>query len=203
MNSPTGKSGSGGRPRADAVRNRDLLLRTARAVVAEDGAHKVTMEHLAERAGVGKGTVFRRFGSRSGLFQALLEDDEREFDARFRQGPPPFGPGGDPLTRLAVYGGERVAFLLERHAVVRACLDRRLLCTTPESATQDHLRLLLRQAGIGFGDPDSLAAQLTGALEGPVLFRLAQPDSAVTPSGAGAESLVACWRTLVERLACP
>lgn len=51
--------------RADAVRNREHLLRTARQMIAEEGVDKVTMDGLAERACLGKGTVFRRFGTRA------------------------------------------------------------------------------------------------------------------------------------------
>ncbi len=65
--------------RADAVRNRKHLLATAREMLAGQGADTLTMDALAERAGLGKGTVFRRFGTRAGIFQALLDDDERAF----------------------------------------------------------------------------------------------------------------------------
>ena len=65
--------------RADAAHNRRLLLATAREMLAEQGAGKLTMDGLAQRAGLGKGTVFRRFGTRPGIFQALLDDDERDF----------------------------------------------------------------------------------------------------------------------------
>jgi len=75
--------------RADAVRNRRLLLATAREIVAAEGADKLTMDGLAERAGLGKGTVFRRFGTRAGIFQALLDDDERDFQEQVLSGPPP------------------------------------------------------------------------------------------------------------------
>ncbi|XUL89748.1 helix-turn-helix domain-containing protein [Streptomyces galilaeus] len=51
--------------RADAARNRARL-------VAERGAEHVTMHEVAEAAGVGKGTLFRRFGDRDGLLLALL-----------------------------------------------------------------------------------------------------------------------------------
>ncbi len=50
--------------RADAARNRRLLLATAREMLAADGADKLTMDGLAERAGLGKGTVFRRCAPR-------------------------------------------------------------------------------------------------------------------------------------------
>jgi AcrR family transcriptional regulator len=45
------------------------------------------MDGLAERAGLGKGTVFRRFGTRAGIFAALLGDDERDFQEQVLAGP--------------------------------------------------------------------------------------------------------------------
>ena len=51
--------------RADAARNRRHLLATARDMLAEQGVDKLTMDALAERAGLGKGTVYRRFGTRA------------------------------------------------------------------------------------------------------------------------------------------
>src|ERR1700721_437090 len=97
--------------RADAARNRLHLLTTARQMLAEQGPARLTMDGLAERAGLGKGTVFRRFGTRAGIFQALLDDDEREFQERALSGPPPLGPGAAPLDRLIAYGQARISFL--------------------------------------------------------------------------------------------
>ena len=48
--------------RSDAARNRLHLLTTARQMLAEHGPARLTMDGLAERAGLCKGTVFRRFG---------------------------------------------------------------------------------------------------------------------------------------------
>ncbi|MDJ0110593.1 helix-turn-helix domain-containing protein, partial [Rhodococcus erythropolis] len=75
--------------RGDAARNRVLLLDAAALLVAERGVDAVTMDAVACRAGVGKGTVFRRFGNRSGLMQALLDHTERELQQAFMFGPPP------------------------------------------------------------------------------------------------------------------
>ena len=61
--------------RGDAARNRALVLAAARRLVAEHGADAVTMDDIAAAAGVGKGTVFRRFGSRAGLMMVLLDQD--------------------------------------------------------------------------------------------------------------------------------
>ena len=109
--------------RADAVRNRRHLLASAREMLAEEGADKLTMDALAERAGLGKGTVFRRFGSRAGIFHALLDDDERAFQEQVLSGPPPLGPGAAPVDRLIAYGRARVAFLIEHREIARAALD--------------------------------------------------------------------------------
>src|SRR5258708_38292161 len=109
--------------RADAARNRLHLLATAREMLAEQGADKVTMDGLAERAGLGKGTVFRRFGTRAGIFQALLDDDERAFQEQVLSGPPPLGPGAAPLDRLIAYGRARVGFLIGHRAIAPAPLD--------------------------------------------------------------------------------
>ena len=48
----------------------------------EQGPDKLTMDAPAERAGLGKGTVFRRLGTRAGIFAALLDDDEKAFQQR-------------------------------------------------------------------------------------------------------------------------
>ena len=63
--------------RSDAARNRSLLIDAARNLVAKRGAEAVTMDDVAAAAGVGKGTLFRRFGNRARLMMELLDEDER------------------------------------------------------------------------------------------------------------------------------
>jgi AcrR family transcriptional regulator len=109
--------------RADAARNRLHLLTTARQMLAEQDPDRLTMDGLAERAGLGKGTVFRRFGTRAGIFRALLDDDERAFQQRVLSGPPPLGPGAAPLERLIAYGRARAGFMVGRREIARAALD--------------------------------------------------------------------------------
>ena len=124
MNQPV-TWGSPPSERADAARNRRLLLATARKILDEQGTDKLTMDGLAERAGLGKGTVFRRFGTRAGIFQALLDDDERDFQEHVLSGPPPLGPGAPPLDRLIAYGRARIDFLISHRDIARATLDGR------------------------------------------------------------------------------
>ncbi|MCW2829318.1 MAG: TetR family transcriptional regulator, partial [Aeromicrobium sp.] len=57
--------------RADAARNRELILETAATVFAEQGLD-AGYDEIARRAGVGVGTVYRRFPHRAELVQALF-----------------------------------------------------------------------------------------------------------------------------------
>jgi len=59
--------------RADAARNRELIVAAASEVFAERGLEASTAE-IAERAGVGEGTLFRRFPSKDDLINAVIED---------------------------------------------------------------------------------------------------------------------------------
>jgi AcrR family transcriptional regulator len=95
---------AGQRPeRADAAANRCRILDAARRVLAQRGADATSIDAVTAEAGVGKGTVFRRFGDRSGLFQALLDDSLRAFQDDFMLGPPPLGPGAPAAERLTAF----------------------------------------------------------------------------------------------------
>jgi AcrR family transcriptional regulator len=90
--------------RADAARNRTTILDTAERLVAAEGASVITMDCVAQSAGVGKGTLFRHFGDRCGLMRALLDERERAFQEEFIRGPAPLGPGASPRERLIAFG---------------------------------------------------------------------------------------------------
>jgi polyketide synthase 12 len=184
--------------RADAARNRQLLLATARTLLTDAGPDCLTMDRLAERSGLGKGTVFRRFGTRAGIFQALLDDAERTLQQQILAGPPPLGPGAPPVDRLIAYGFARIRFLAENQEIARATLGGRRAGGGPPPMSQLRIRVLLRELDLPGADIDLLAGQLTSALEGPLLLQLF--ESAAPDRPALTARFEAGWRDLVERI---
>ena len=204
MDQPTVPVGAPRAERADAVRNRRHLLVTARGMLASQGADTLTMDALAEQAGLGKGTVFRRFGTRAGIFQALLDDDERAFQEQVLAGPPPLGPGAPPMDRLIAYGRARAAFLIEHREIARAALDgsQPIPAGAQTPVSQMHIRILLAQIPLGAADLDILAMQLTAALDGPLLLYLSESDMTEASPQIG-QRIAQGWQDLVRRVCRP
>lgn len=191
--------------RADAARNREHLLGVAREMISEYGANRVTMDALAERAQLGKGTVFRRFGSRAGIFAALLDDADRKFQQQVLYGPPPLGPDANTTARLIAYGRARIGFLFEYHAIERAALDRnQQVAIAAGGMSTTHVRMLLGRAqreGLRHDtDIDSLAMQLAAALKGPLVMYLAPAEDTAPEAALREAALADSWESLIERV---
>jgi AcrR family transcriptional regulator len=84
------------RERKDAQRNLARVLRAAHDLFAERGA-EVTMEEVARRAGVGVGTIYRRFPSKEHLFAAVSHAACAEAQSRLEMAAQ---SEHDPLGRL-------------------------------------------------------------------------------------------------------
>jgi AcrR family transcriptional regulator len=63
--------------RTDAARNRARILAAARKLMQARPIAEIQMDAVASEAGVGKGTVYRRFPDRTALCLAILDDDAR------------------------------------------------------------------------------------------------------------------------------
>ncbi|MFB4297164.1 TetR/AcrR family transcriptional regulator [Actinomadura sp. NTSP31] len=107
------------RERSDAARNRAAVLEAAARLFAERGVDAVSMDQVATEAGVGKGTLFRRFGDKAGLAAALLDARERVLQEAILHGPPPLGPGAGEEERLVAFVEAYLDYLLEHLALVR------------------------------------------------------------------------------------
>jgi AcrR family transcriptional regulator len=176
--------------RGDAARNRVLLLDAARRLIAERGADAVTMDNIATAAGVGKGTVFRRFGSRAGLMMVLLDEDEQAMQQAFMFGPPPLGPDAPPLDRLVAFGRERLRFVnTHRELLSAANRDPQSRFGAAAAVQHTHVRMLLATAGTT-GDLDTQTDALLALLEADYLdYQLVARDQSLQALGDAWESL--------------
>lgn len=185
---------SGECERADAARNRRLLLDAAVTLIERHGAAGVTMDALAREAGVGKGTVFRRFGNRTGLMRALLDHSETELQQAFIAGPPPLGPGAPPLDRLLAYGRARIQMSVDHLDLLieanEGGVDR--FAHPVSLSSTHHVSMLLRQ--LGFADTAVLAIAIQAPFDAAAISHL------TVGLGMDLLDVVAQWEAMVRAL---
>ena len=187
-------SDSGPPERGDAARNRALLLEAARRLVAEHGADAVTTDDIAAAARVGKGTLFRRFGSRAGLMIVLLDEDEKAQQQAILFGPPPLGPGAAPLDRLIAYGRERLCFVNSHHALLSDVgRDPQMRFSAPMVLHHRHVRVLLEDAGTT-GDLDAQTTALLALLDADYVHH------ETADRGRALDRLGDAWETLARKI---
>lgn len=178
--------------RADAARNRETVLAAASRLVDRLGVDRVSMDAVAREAGVGKGTLFRRFTSREGLMAAVLDRSESAWQAAILSGPPPLGPGAPPYERLLAMGHARLRLNVTHGALIRAAGQHGTRSRAPASFAAMHLRHLLSELGVE-GDLPLLAVALLAPLD--VLVVEQHRDDDVT-----LDRIQACWDDLVRRV---
>ena len=120
--------------RSDAAANRERIMTAAREVLAAHGAAGLSMNAVAAAAGVGKGTIFRRFGDRDGLTHALLDAHTIELQDAFLTGPPPLGPGAPARDRLEAFMRALIAFQ-HTHLEIVLAAERPMTGAPPVHAT--------------------------------------------------------------------
>ncbi|ORV18287.1 TetR/AcrR family transcriptional regulator [Mycobacterium celatum] len=180
--------------RGDAARNRALLLDAARRLIAERGPDAVSMDDIAAAAGVGKGTLFRRFGSRAGLMTVLLDEDERANQQAFLFGPPPLGPDGPPLDRLLAFGRERLRFVHAHHELLSAAnRDPQMRYNAAAAVVRTHVRMLLASAGTT-GNLDAQTDALLALLDADYV------EHQLRDCGHTLKTLGDAWESLARKL---
>ncbi|NIH82062.1 TetR/AcrR family transcriptional regulator [Amycolatopsis viridis] len=123
--------------RADARRNYERLLATAREAFREHGPD-APLDDIARRAGVGAGTLYRHFPNREALIEAVYRDDIERLCAGAHQLLAEHEPG----KALELWMRDRLAFVLQKRGVahtLKAAMDR-------DSETFAYCRSLMNDA---------------------------------------------------------
>ncbi|WP_225727650.1 MULTISPECIES: TetR/AcrR family transcriptional regulator [unclassified Nocardia] len=153
--------------RADAARNRAKVLAAAAELFAARDPRTVTMDDIAKAAGVGRGTLYRRYPDTNSIAVALLDEHERALQERLLGGAPPLGPGASPAERLAAFYAAMVE-LLSEHAdlVLGAETGGARFATGAYGFWAAHVRSLLVAGGIR--QPDAMVDALLAPLSAEV-----------------------------------
>jgi AcrR family transcriptional regulator len=179
--------------RADAARNRRRILEAAAALIEEHGVESVSMDAIAAQAGVGKGTLFRRFGDRSGLVMALLDERTRAFQDALIRGEAPLGPGAPPVDRICAFGRGMLA-LLEQHGEMLLAAGLGARWARGEAGVyafyRTHLAMLVREADPELDDEYVAEALLTTLSPESFLYLRKGRELALERIEAGYEQLV-------------
>jgi AcrR family transcriptional regulator len=174
-----------GRPlRADARRNRDRLLQTAKSAFAEEGL-SIPLDEIARRAGVGPGTLYRHFPTKEALFEAVVHERLRQLlhDARSLRS------AADAGTALFGFVERLVAEAGAKQDLVDALAGAGVEVRTTVATTAADLRgeigdLLVRAQTSGAVREDIGIADLMALLSGLLLALRAPSNDAADPERA-------------------
>lgn len=135
-------------PRRDALRNDAIVINAARVVFAEQGP-QASMESIASRAGLGVGTIYRRFAGKDALLDAIARLFTEEIDQAAASALADPDPGAG-LERFLDFVG---AFNAEKRRYAAELADR--VSGDEVGATEDRVRHLTRNAvASGYLAPD-------------------------------------------------
>lgn len=162
--------------RADAARNRVRILAAADDLFAIRPPGSVTMEEIARVAGVGKGTLYRRYPSPHAIAVALLDEHERELQQEMLSGDPPLGPGAPAGERLAAFYAV-MTDLLEKHGhlALAAEAGARRFVTGAYGFWRAHVGSLLSETGVESSERSALIDALLAPLA-PELYQFQRQE---------------------------
>lgn len=159
--------------RADALRNREAVLAAADALFATSGSpQSVSMDDIAAAAGVGKGTLFRRFGDRAGLIGAVIASRLEPLRQAVREAQE--AAGSTPRQRVLDLLDAALRFKIENRNLMAAAEDAGL--SSPYQAPHygwwhEILRTALEQVP-GVHDADFTAHALLAAIRADLVVHL-------------------------------
>ncbi|MEV4670372.1 MULTISPECIES: TetR/AcrR family transcriptional regulator [Actinomadura] len=119
---------------------REKLFASAIELIAESGLAATTVDQIAERAGVAKGTVYYNFGSKAALFSALLEYGVERLATALRDA----ASGKAPLDALEAVVAAELAFIGEHEPFARVLIAE----TWRAGGDWQHAARLIRERAI-------------------------------------------------------
>jgi AcrR family transcriptional regulator len=177
------------------------VLAAADALFVGSGEQQaVSMDDIAAAAGVGKGTLFRAFGSRDGLLDALFTARTAALREAFEDGPPPLGPAAAPRERLLALLDALLAFKLDNRQLIaaretaRAALPRAGEYRWTHSRLRDLISISQAAAGTPAVDPGYAAHALLNVLRSDVIDELLAAGE--TPDSIGSAQAALARRIL-------
>jgi AcrR family transcriptional regulator len=177
---------------------RSRVLAAADALFAGSGElQAVSMDEIAAAAGVGKGTLFRAFGTRDGLLDALFTARMAALREAFEDGPPPLGPAAPPRERLLALLDALLAFKLDNRQLIAARETAR--AGLPRAGhyrwTHSRLRDLIAQAAAG-------APAVDAGYAAHALLNVLRPDviDELLAAGETPESIGSAQAALARRI---
>ncbi|MFJ5811066.1 TetR/AcrR family transcriptional regulator [Streptomyces sp. NPDC093093] len=181
--------------RADALRNREAVLAAADALFAASGSpQSVSMDDIAAAAGVGKGTLFRRFGDRAGLIGAVIASRLEPLRHAVREAQD--APGSSPRQRVSDLLDASLRFKIENRNLMTAAEDAGL--SSPYRAEHygwwhEVLRTALDQVP-GVHDADFTAHALLAAIRADLVAHL------IDEQGVDAEGLRSSLAAYIDKV---
>ena len=177
--------------------NRERILEAAARVYAQHGFRGATTRLIAIEAGVNEVTIFRTFGSKAALFEALMQ-------SHVSQSPMPPLPDNpqDPEGDLTEWVASVLTHMRENRALIRTSfgeIEERpeaaiSMCEGPNCAGMVLTDYVLRLQSLGLADPDgdiqTAVAMLMSSMFGDAISRDIMPNTFPQPESEAPQKYV-------------
>lgn len=162
---------------------RERLFGAAIELIAERGFAGTTVDQIAERAGVAKGTVYYNFGSKAGMFSAVLEYGIERFAETLREA----AAGREPFAALEAVVAAELRYIGAHESFARLLIAE----AWRSGGSWQHAARLIRERVIGV-----LAEVLRGAVAAGRLRADLDVDTAASAVFGMVLTVALDWRTL-------
>ncbi len=162
------------------------MLDAAIALIVERGTEKTTLKEVGERAGYSRGLAGYRFGSKAGLFEAIVRSVGEQWLTDLKRvtrglsGLAAIEAAVDEHSRLCIQGADpvRAFYILWFEAIGVQSPVKQVISSIAERRSRDIVSWLGSADYLGPVPPQAIAAQFNAAILGIVYHWLAHPDDA-------------------------